>query len=352
MRIAQIAPLNERVPPKTYGGTERVVHALTEELVRLGHDVTLFASGDSITSAKLSFVFPRGLREAKIADHYGLKEWTLSHIGAAYKRQKEFDIIHDHNHIFGLPMAYFAKTPTLITVHGPIIPSVRSLFETFDKSPLVTISKAQGRMTPHIKILDTVYNGLAMEDYPFSDSHNGYLLYVGRIAMEKGLHYAIEVAQSLSLPLVIAAKLNNFDVDYFNSYIKPRLDGKQIKWIGEVGEKKRNELMSKAICLLNPVTWPEPFGLTMIEAMATGCPVVAFDQGSIPEVVSHAKTGFVVHDIEEMMEAVERIDVIDRRECRMHVLKNFNSRIMAKRYLDLYQELIESSKIPRRFSYL
>lgn len=352
MRIAQIAPLNERVPPKAYGGTERVVHALTEELVRLGHDVTLFASGDSITSANLSSVYPTGLREAKITDHYGLKEWTLSHIGAAYKRQKEFDIIHDHNSKFGLPMAYFAKTPTLTTMHGPINPSVRKLFETFDRPPLVTISKAQGRMFPNIKILDTVYNGLNMEDYPFGGSHDGYLLFVGRISMEKGVHHAIEVAQNFRLPLIIAAKLDKEDVEYFKAYISPRIDGKQIKWIGEVDQNARNRLMSKAICLLHPVTWPEPFGLTMIEAMATGCPVVAFDQGSIPEVVSHAKTGFVVHDIEEMIEAVERIDVIDRKDCRIHALKNFNSRIMAKRYLELYQELIESSKIQRRFSYL
>lgn len=352
LRIAQIAPLTERVPPKAYGGTERVIHALTEELVRLGHDVSLFASGDSITSAKLSSVYPISLREAKISEHYGLKEWVLSNIGLAYKRQKEFDIIHDHNHVYGLGMAHFSKTPTVTTVHGVLTPRSRKLFEIFNKPPLVTISKAQGRLFPDIRILSTIYNGLPMENYPFSDYDNGYLLYAGRISIEKGLHHAIDVAQNLNLPLIIAAKLDNVDIEYFNAYISKRIDGKQIKWIGEVDEQKRNELMSKAICLLHPVTWPEPFGLTMIEAMACGCPVVAFDQGSIPEIVSHAKTGFVVHDMEEMMEAVSKINVIDRKECREYSLSNFNARIMTRRYLELYYQLIENSKVFKRFSYL
>ncbi|MDP2638499.1 MAG: glycosyltransferase family 4 protein [Candidatus Levybacteria bacterium] len=352
LKIAQIAPISERVPPKKYGGTERVIHALTEELVRMGHDVTLFASGDSITSAELSSIYPRSLREAKIPDPYKLNELTLANIGSAYVRQKEFDIIHDHNSIFGLSMAHFATTPTLITVHGPFTSRNRKLFNIFSKPSLITISKSQGDMLRDIKILNTIYNGLSMEHYPFSKSHDGYLLYVGRISMEKGLHHAIEVAEGTNLPLIIAAKLDMAEMEYFQSHIEPRLDGRQIRWVGEVGEEERNRLMSRAICLLHPVTWREPFGLTMIEAMACGAPVIAFDLGSIPEIVSNARTGFVVHDTEEMIEAVSRIGVIDRQECRNYALKNFNAETMAKRYLETYYQVIESSKTPHRFSFL
>ncbi|MDO8583229.1 MAG: glycosyltransferase family 4 protein [bacterium] len=350
LRIAQIAPLGERVPPEAYGGTERVVSALTDELVRLGHDVSLFASGDSITSAKLYSVYPKALRGAKIHNPYGLNEWTLLNAGEAYRRQEEFDIIHDHNYMSGISMAQFAKTPTIMTIHSSFTPKNIQLLKFFDKPEIVTISKSQGSMFPDLKILSTVYNGLALENYLFSNKHDGYLLYVGRICMEKGLHLAIDVANKLNLPLIIAAKLDNADLEYFYSHIISRLDGERIKWIGEVDDQKRNELMSKAMCILHPVTWPEPFGLTMIESMATGCPVVALNQGSIPEVVRDKKTGFVVRDVEEMVEAVKKIDKIDRRVCRAYALKNFNSNIMAKKYLDVYYGLIKSQKKP--ISYL
>ena len=189
----------------------------------------------------------------------------------------------------------------------------------------------------------TVYNGLAMEDYPFSDKDEGYLLFVGRISMEKGVHFAIEVAQYLNLPLTIAAKLESIDMPYFQEYVGPRLSD-QIKWVGEVEEEERNKLMSKALCFLHPITWREPFGLTMIEAMACGCPVVAFNKGSIPEIIKDGETGYVVNDVDEMIEAVKKIKSISRAKTRDYALKNFNSKIMAKGYERVYKEVIVHKK--------
>lgn len=340
LRIGIIAPIAERVPPKKYGGTERVIHALTEELVRRGHNITLFATGDSKTSASLSSVYPRGLREVRIKDPYGLNELPLLHIATAYKRQEEFDIIHDHISVFSIPTTQFVTTPVVITLHGPIGPNNRRLYETVNTPHYVTISKSQGIYAGNISIAATIYNGLPMEDYPFSKEHKGYLLFVGRISMEKGVHHAIDAASYLNLPLIIAAKLDMVETKYFREYIEPRLSEEQVQWIGEVDEKERNRLMSEAMCILHPVTWREPFGLTMIEAMACGCPVVAFNKGSIPEVVKNGKTGFVVNDVEEMSDAIGKIDTIDRKACREYALKNFNAKLMADRYEDLYYHLL------------
>lgn len=340
LKIAQIAPLVERVPPKKYGGTERIVYSLTEQLVKRGHDVTLFATGDSETAAKLVSVYPRALREAKMFDPHGLNEWSLLHIANAYKRQSEFDIIHDHNSIFSLPTAQFAKTPVVITLHGSINLNNRRLYETVTTPYYVSVSKQQTLHVPRLKVSDTIYNGLPMTDYPFNTTHKDYLLFVGRISMEKGLHLAIDAANDLNLPLIIAAKLDDTNIDYFRDYIEPRLYGEQIRWIGEVDQKQRNELMSNAMCFLHPVTWREPFGLTLIEAMACGCPVVAFNKGSIPEIIKDSKTGFVVNDLEEMIEAITKINQIDRSKCRRYALKNFNDKLMADRYEELYNRIL------------
>ncbi len=341
LKIAMVAPIAERVPPKKYGGIERVVHALTEELVRRGHEVTLFATGDSITSAKLEYVYPRALREAKIKDTHGLSEWTIYHILSAYMRQQQFDIIHDHNSLLGLLPAQFAKTPTIITLHGPITPNNKRLYEKVTNPYLVAISRSQTQHVPNVKIADTIYNGLNLETCPFSKTHKGYLLFVGRISMEKGTHYAIDVASDLHLPLIIAAKLDEVDKEYFKDYIEPRINGEQIRWIGEVDEAERNKLMSEAMALLHPVTWREPFGLTLIEAMACGTPVIAFNKGSIPEIVINGKTGFVVNDVEEMITAITQISQIDRRECRRHVLKHFTAKKMSDNYEQLYFRILE-----------
>ncbi len=349
MKIAQIAPLAERVPPKTYGGTERVIHALTEELVRRGHEVTLFATGDSITSANLASVYPRGLREAHIRDVYGLNLSTLLHIGKAYEMQDAFDIIHDHLTPVTLPIANIARTPVVMTLHGPFTSENRKLFQSMRKPYIVTISEAQAHNVPDINLAGVVHNGLPMENYPYEAKPGEYLLYVGRISMEKGVHYAVEVSQRLDIPLVIAAKLEKVDRPYFSEYIEPYLS-ERIQWIGEVDEACRNELMSKALCFLHPVTWREPFGLTLIEAMACGCPVVAFNKGSIPEIVKNGETGYVVDDVENMIEAVAEIYSVDRARCRTYTLENFSAKKMADGYEALYRKLLgihDSFDFPR-----
>lgn len=345
LKIAQVAPLIEPVPPKKYGGTERVVSALTEELVNRGHKVTLFASGDSKTSAKLVSVYPRSLREAKIKDLYGVNDLALLNTGIVYKNQDEYDIIHDHNSPLSLPIANNSNIPVVITIHGAFTATSRLLYSAFNNPKFICISKSQASSGRNIEIEDVIYNGLKMENYPFSRESGGYMLFVGRISMEKGVHHAIEVSQILNIPLIIAAKLDVRDIQYFKEYIEPALSEGYIKWIGEVDEEERNRLMSKAVCMLHPVIWREPFGLTMIEAMACGCPVIGFNKGSIPEIIDHGKTGFVVNDIDEMIDSVLNIGSIDRAECRKHVLKNFNVAKMADKYEEIYFRILEKGEV-------
>lgn len=340
LRIAQIAPLVERVPPKRYGGTERVVHTLTEGLVKKGHEVTLFASGDSITSARLVSVYPRSIREARLPDIYGSNMLALLNIGTAYDSQRNFDIIHDHTGFLGLPTANISRKPVVTTHHGPVTAQEKRMLETLRKPYIVTISKSQGQFLQNLNHLGTVYNGLDMSSYPFSASHDGYLLFVGRISMEKGTHFAIEVAQYLDLPLIIAAKLEPIDRPYFDEYISPRLSDERITWIGEVDESTRNNLMARALCLLHPVTWREPFGLTMIESMACGSPVIGFRRGSIPEIISHGKTGFVADTLEEIMDYVPKLKNISREYCRQYALKTFSAERMVSAYEQIYYRLL------------
>lgn len=342
LRIAQIAPIAERVPPKKYGGTERVVSTLTEELVKRGHDVTLFATGDSITSARLVSIYPRALREAKEKDPHGINEWSFLNIITAYKKQNEFDIIHDHNWILSLSAAMFSTTPTIMTLHGAITLKNRQLLLLAKNVNFVTISKAQTKFAPGLKIAGVVNNGLVLKNYPFGKKHNKFLLFVGRLSMEKGAHHAIDVATYLNIPLILAAKLDKADMDYFRSYVEPRLGEENVRWIGEVDTDTRNKLMSDAMCILHPVTWREPFGLTMIEAMACGCPVIAFNKGSIPEVVEDGKTGFIVNDIEEMIEAVGKITKIKRDYCREYALNNYSETNMVDGYERIYRKVLKS----------
>lgn len=345
MKIAQIAPLIERIPPRKYGGTERIVHTLTEELVKKGHEVTLFASADSITSATLVAGSKKPLRETAPSDD---KKWfmaTLSHLSQAYSRHEEFDIIHDHTSFYGASFANCVSTPTVLTMHGALSPEAAQAFRQHSKPHLVTISHAQRSFAPDLNYIGNVYNGLDMTSYPFSSTHKGYLLNVGRICPEKGTAEAVQVALKLNLPLIIAAKLDvHLNGAYFDKHVKPFL-GEKIKWIGEVNEKERNKLYANAMCLLHPVNWPEPFGLTLIEAMACGCPVIAFNKGSIPEVVTHGHTGFVAADLAEMIKYVYRLDKINRYYCRSRVLKKFNSRQMAEDYELIYYELLQQKII-------
>jgi len=337
LRIAQIAPIAERVPPKKYGGTERVVSLLTEGLVKRGHEVTLFSTGDSISKAKIAGTSDRALREMKIHDIYGCNEFTLMHIGNAYSMQNEFDIIHDHLAPISLPTANMASTPVVCTMHGDFTVYNRNLFKMMTNPRIVTISGSQANKIGGINHAGTIYHGVNVKSFPFSSKRGEYLLYVGRICMDKGTHLAIEVSQYTGIPLVIAAKVDFADRKYFKDFIEPELSNGQIRWIGEVDETERNKLMSKALCLLRPVLWDEPFGLTMIEAMACGCPVVAFNRGSVSEIVEDAKTGYVVSTLDEMIDDVYVINRINRRDCRNHVEKNFNAETMVEAHEQLYR---------------
>ncbi len=340
MRIAQIAPISERVPPKKYGGTERVISSLTEALVRRGHDVTLFATADSQTSAKLVSTYPHATRQDMPQYTVTRAIWGLRHIGIAYGVQNEFDMIHDHTGWLGVATANTSKTPVVMTLHGAFTEEALALFESFRNPYLVSISDAQRRPAPDLNYIATVYNGLSMEHYPFSTDHDGYLLFVGRFCKEKSPHFAIEVAKALDLPLILAAKLEEgASSQYFEEYIKPHLSDK-IRWVGEVDEQARNLLYSRALCSLHPVSWPEPFGLTLIEAMACGTPVIAFNQGSIPEVIKNGETGFVVATQEEMIQAVCQIEKIDRRACRLHALKHFSIDRMVDNYEMIYDAIL------------
>ncbi len=351
MRIAQIAPIVEPLPPKKYGGTERVIYHLTEELVRRGHEVTLFASGNSKTSAKLVSVVPRSLREMpEEQDIYGFNVHSLLNMGLAYARQDEFDIIHDHNAHMGLPTANVAvgRTPIVMTWHGPYDKHMTRYFQMLNRPCLVSISNSQAQLAPgNLNFLGTVYNGLKMEHYPFSKKPGEYLLFVGRLDPEKGVHHAMDVALALKRPLIIAAKFDETVPhlrEYFLREIEPRLKAhpELLSWIGEVDEEARNRLMAGALCFLHPVTWPEPFGLTLIESMACGTPVVAMGLGAIPEVINHGRSGYVVHTVPEMIEAVRKVErgEIDRAECRRWALSQFNAQRMADGYEALYRKAI------------
>lgn len=343
MKIAQIAPIIESVPPSKYGGTERVVYELTEELVKRGHDVTLFASGDSKTSAKLVSVVSTSLRKAKIESRAdGASSLSLQNIGLAYQRQEEFDIIHDHTHVLGLPTANLAKTPVVVTMHDPIFPHSRPLLETLTNPHIVTISKAQSKPAPLMNNIGTVYNGLTMNHYPFSPKHRGYLLFFGTFRKEKGAHEAIKAAKHLDLPLILAGKLDDWQYEYFQKEVKPFLSEK-IMYIGEVNEKERNKLMGGAMCLLHPISWLEPFGLTLIESMACGTPVVAYNRGSSPEIITDGETGYIVDTLDEMVAAVKKIDKINRKKCRDHALTQFNAQRMTDGYEKIYRKVLSQS---------
>jgi glycosyltransferase involved in cell wall biosynthesis len=341
MRIAQIASLVERVPPKKYGGIERVVHALTEELVARGHEVTLFASGDSKTSATLNSTTKRALRGTNVVPLYGNNLPYLHLLGRAFAMHEQFDVIHHHVGYAALPLAELVRTPTIMTIHNPVLKEHLPIYEEFKKTYIVSISADQGRDIAHLNYAGVVHNGLPFDHYPFSAKHDGYLLYVGRICEEKGTREAVEVARRLDLPLILAAKLDDTvpeAQEYFAKYVKPHL-GKKIRWVGEVSETKRNKLMSRAMAFLHPGTWREPFGLTLIEAMACGTPVVAFNNGSIPEIVVDGQTGFVVQTVSQMARAVKHIQEIDRTYTKDYARKNFSARRMANEYEELYRAI-------------
>jgi glycosyltransferase involved in cell wall biosynthesis len=340
LRIAMVAPLTEPVPPPLYGGTERVVSVLTEELVRRGHDVTLFASGDSKTSAKLFPCCERGLRLDKTAKDYVAH--TLFGCGEAYVRAAEFDIIHNHNDYIAFPFARMALTPTVTTVHGRLdLPEVKQIYDAYPEHQLVSISNDQQSWLPNRRWLATVYNGIDIENYHFKEEGGDYLVFLGRISPEKRVDRAIEIARDVGMRLIIAAKVDRVDQDYHENAIKPLIERNSnlVEYIGEVNEQEKDQLLGGAYAYLFPVDWPEPFGLTMAEAMATGCPVIATKAGSAPEVVADGETGFVCRSFSAMVQAVGRIGEIDRRACRAHVERNFSPTAMADGYERVYAQV-------------
>lgn len=340
MRIAQIAPLTEAVPPALYGGTERVISWLTEELVGLGQDVTLFASGDSITSATLEPMWPRALRlDGTVRDPYALHMMMIEQV---CRRAHEFDLIHFH--LDYLPFSLMARqqTPFVTTLHGRLdLPEHHPVFEVFSSVPVVSISNAQRRPIPKANWVQTVHHGLPEDLLRPQDVKPSYLAFLGRVSPEKRLDRAIRIAQRCGLPLKIAAKVDRADQDYFDETIRPLLSLPGVDFLGEIGDEKKSEFLSGAIALLVPIDWPEPFGLVMIEAMACGAPVIAFNRGSVPEIIEDGITGFVVEDETSAAAAVREAAKLSRIAVRRRFEARFTARRMAEDYLGLYRRMAD-----------
>ncbi len=338
MRIAQVAPLFESVPPRTYGGTERVVSYLTEELVRQGHEVTLFASGDSRTRARLVAPCARALRlDPDCRDPLAAQVLLLEEV---WRRAGDFDVVHFHCGCLHYPLAQRLRVPHVTTLHGRLdLPEAQDLQRSFRELPLVSISDAQRRPMPWANWLATIYHGLPRELYRPAFAPGRYLLFLGRISPEKRPDRAVEIAARAGLPLVVAAKVDAVDRCYYEERIRPLLGQPHVDFVGEVGEAKKQELLAGAAALLFPIDWPEPFGMVMIEAMACGTPVIAFPHGSVPEVVDHGLTGFIVPDLPAAVAAVERVGELDRRRIRQRFEERFSAERFASDHLRLYERL-------------
>ncbi|HEY9614890.1 glycosyltransferase family 4 protein [Allocoleopsis sp.] len=340
MRIAQVAPLWERVPPPAYGGIELVVGLLTDELVRRGHEVTLFASGDSISLAKLESVHPRALRLDKTVKEYGIYE--MLQLGKVYERASEFDIIHSHMGCAALPYGNLVKTPTVHTLHGVFTPDNEKLYRHARRQPFVSISDAQREPRLNLNCVATVYNGIDTSRYEFRPNPQDppYLAFLGRLSPEKGPHLAIAMAKRSGWHLKMAGKVDVVDVDYFEQEIKPHIDGRQIEYLGEANHEQKCELMGGAVATLFPITWREPFGLVMIESMALGTPVIAMKLGSTPEVIAHGRAGFLCHSVDECIAAIAKVAQLNRSACREHVLNHFSVQCMTDGYEAVYQKIL------------
>jgi glycosyltransferase involved in cell wall biosynthesis len=339
MRIAQVAPLFESVPPKYYGGTERVVHWLTEELVASGHEVTLFASGDSQTSARLDPACRQALRlddncTDKVAPHVLMLE-KVSQIAA------EFDIVHFHLEYLHLSLARTLPIPAVTTMHGRLdMNYLLPIFDEFREAPFVSISNAQRRPVPWLNWQSTIHHGLPLNSYSFVEKPQNYALFLGRICPEKRVDRAIEIARAAGVHLKIAAKVDPLDREYYRDVIKPLLHGADVEYIGEVGDSVKNELIGGAFALLHPIEFPEPFGIVLIEALACGTPIVAYRRGSIPEVVEEGVTGFVCDDVAEAAEALHKAQTLSRQACRRSFENRFTARRMVQDYLQTYERLL------------
>ncbi|MGE5708276.1 MAG: glycosyltransferase family 4 protein [Bacteroidota bacterium] len=333
MRIALLAPVALPVPPTGYGGTEVVVHLLAEGLTKRGHPVTLFATGDSRTSAELSFLFPRGLLGEGIEKKNELFHLEAAHVSRALARAGEFDLVHDHTKCLGTILSSFVDTPCLTTIHNDFTLERLECYLAHPEHPFVSISHAQARACPTLRYAGTVHNGIELGEVPFMAQKEDYLLFLGRLADCKGAHTAIELARKTERRLVLAGKID--DPAYFRR-LEPSIDGQRIRYIGEVAGRQKWELLSQAQGLLFPIEWNEPFGLVMIEAMACGTPVLALDRGAVPEVVAHGRSGLVLPDATALLEGLRSLPQIDPHACRDWVEERFSADAMVERYLEVY----------------
>jgi glycosyltransferase involved in cell wall biosynthesis len=344
LRIAQIAPLYERIPPKLYGGTERVVSYITEELVRRGHQVTLFASGDSETGAQLAPECPQALRlvgKPELGAFLQLPMLSDVYEGAANR----FDVIHSHIDYWSFPFARLTNVPTVATMHGRLdVEELHPVYARYRSMPLVSISNAQREPLPAMNWVDTVYHGLPQDLLRFSPGPGKYLAFLGRISPEKRPDLAIEVARRVGIPLKIAAKVDAVDREYFQTVIKPLLSPPEVEYIGEIGESQKSEFLGNALAFMFTIDWPEPFGLAMIEALACGTPVIARPCGSIPEVIRDGVTGFIVKSVDEMAAAVRKVEKLPRQQCRAEFEHRFTAEIMVDNYEQIYRQLIEAGQ--------
>lgn len=343
MKIAQVAPLIESVPPKFYGGTERIVSYLTEDLVKQGHEVTLFASGDSVTSARLEAIVPEALR---LKEDSNPTNYHILMIEEVLKQASSFDIIHFHIDSLQFTVARRMKVPHVTTLHGRLdLHDFTVILNEYSDLPMISISDDQRHPVPDINWQTTVYNGIPCDLYTFHAGPGDYLAFLGRISPEKGVEHAIEIAKQVNMPLKIAAKVDKADVSYFQAHIKPLLGHPLVEYIGEIDEKEKDEFLGNAYALVLPINWPEPFGLVLIEAMACGTPVIAYRRGAIPEIVENGVNGYAVTGIEDAIIAVDQTKTIDRCACRKTFLERFSANIMAKRYVQTYENLINSVRI-------
>lgn len=351
MKIALVAPFEETVPPKKYGGTELVVYNLAEELVKLGHNVTLLASGDSRTSAKLVSCVPRAIRKFKEAQNARINAaYTYGGLVEAIDvlHTKRFDIVHNH---MGWP--FFAikscvRAPLITTLHNSLKDEYarsheeKHMYGLYKGTPLVSISKSQRKPFPEFNFIGTVYNGIQVERFSFNAKPDDYLLFFGRFSPEKGPLEAIDIARKTGHRLIMAGKINDFEKEYFNKILKPHIDGKQINFVGEVGHTTKVKLFKNARAVVAPLRWDEPFGLVNIEAMACGTPVITINRGSSPEIIIDGKVGYLCNNVRQMIKRVGDIDKIDRAACRQHVEQHFTAKQMAEAYLKIYQKIIKA----------